>query len=159
MTDAYDQFFDTVYSQEPTFAAEGRIQWKGTSVCMDITCSCGEYVHADAECFYYFQCRRCGQGYAVGQTVKLIPLTTGQSEYVRKEALELQSFGRIELSGPAKTVKTRLAFFFDSRSLVPIDEIKARNPDMEWIEAIIHNPDTQTESVVLIPKRKKTGVS
>jgi len=53
---------------------QGWIQWKGTSVCMDLFCECGHHGHVDADFFYFYKCSQCGKRYGVGQTVKLIPL-------------------------------------------------------------------------------------
>lgn len=37
----------------------GWIQWKGTSVCVDIHCSCGCTSHFDGEFMYYIKCPSC----------------------------------------------------------------------------------------------------
>ena len=55
----------------------GWIQWKGTSVCMDIHCTCGTHSHIDDEFAYYFKCK-CGQRYAVAAVVKLAPVTQAE---------------------------------------------------------------------------------
>lgn len=55
----------------------GWIQWKGTNVCIDLYCECGEHGHVDAEFFYHYKCR-CGKRYAVGCNVALIPLRDDQ---------------------------------------------------------------------------------
>ena len=52
----------------------GWIQWKGTSVCMDLHCVCGRMEHYDGDFFYFYECR-CGRKYGVGMNVKLIELT------------------------------------------------------------------------------------
>lgn len=51
------------------------IQWKGTEVCMDVHCRCGEHGHVDASFAYFYLCRGCGEKYAVGQVVRLYRLT------------------------------------------------------------------------------------
>lgn len=43
-----------------THNAHGWIQWKGTDVCMDVHCKCGEHSHLDAEFAYYIKCPKCG---------------------------------------------------------------------------------------------------
>ncbi len=53
----------------------GSIQWKGTNVCIDLHCVCGEHSHVDAEFFYRFQCPECGRKYHVSANVKLIEAT------------------------------------------------------------------------------------
>lgn len=36
------------------------IQYKGTDICMDFHCSCGDYGHIDAEFAYFIKCNSCG---------------------------------------------------------------------------------------------------
>jgi len=36
------------------------IQWKGTDVCMDFWCECGEHSHIDAMFAYAVKCWSCG---------------------------------------------------------------------------------------------------
>jgi hypothetical protein len=72
----YNKFFETVYEQHDIRPVpNGWIQWKGTDVCMDVYCACGYHGHVDVDFFYFYECPKCHQKYAVGQTVPLIPLT------------------------------------------------------------------------------------
>lgn len=50
------------------------IQWKGTDVCCDIHCACGEMLHFDGEFFYFVKCGACGQTWEVGSHVALYPV-------------------------------------------------------------------------------------
>jgi hypothetical protein len=52
----------------------GWIQWKGTNVCMDIHCSCGESTHIDAEFLYHVKCGACGRVYECDGHITLHPL-------------------------------------------------------------------------------------
>lgn len=61
------------------------IQWKGTSVCLDVHCECGHHSHIDDEFTCYVRCSRCGKLYAVGCTVKLLPLPEDHKTYVESE--------------------------------------------------------------------------
>ena len=36
------------------------IQWKGTDVCLDLQCTCGEHWHFDGDFAYVLQCPTCG---------------------------------------------------------------------------------------------------
>lgn len=95
--DAHDRHYDQVYAQDnpvPTGEAHGSIQWKGTEVCMDISCKCGHHSHFDGEFFYYFECPKCKAKYAVGQNVKLIPLNAEQADFVVEK---LMGFNTCEL--------------------------------------------------------------
>ncbi len=56
----------------------GWIQWKGTDVCMDVHCSCGELTHLDGYFACFIQCPACQQVFSVGQNVTLYPLTVDQ---------------------------------------------------------------------------------
>ena len=52
--------------------ARGWIQWKGTDVCIDIHCRCGELSHFDGGFMYYIKCPYCGQVYKADPNIKLI---------------------------------------------------------------------------------------
>lgn len=52
----------------------GWIQWKGTGVCMDVHCKCGEMTHVDADFCYHIKCCHCGTVYAVNGHVEFIEL-------------------------------------------------------------------------------------
>jgi hypothetical protein len=89
----YGQFYDAVYSQdfgEPTPGGHGWIQWKGTDVCIDIRCACGGGCHFEGFFLYYWRCADCGRVFALGQNVKLIPLTPEQVAYLEKEGTIIQ---------------------------------------------------------------------
>jgi hypothetical protein len=82
-----DSFYEDVYSQDsPTGDAHAWIQWKGTDVCMDVHCRCSEMFHVHGEFAYFWRCPECGATFALGQTVKLIPLTADQISQVEKES-------------------------------------------------------------------------
>lgn len=50
--------------------AHGWVQWKGTSVCMDFHCECGELGHLDAEFAYAVKCGACGALYEMSGFVE-----------------------------------------------------------------------------------------
>ncbi len=78
-----NNFYDSVYSQENLAPSpRGWIQWKGTDICIDLHCGCGYMGHYDGDFFYFYECPVCHTRYAVGQNVKLIPLTEEQSAHV-----------------------------------------------------------------------------
>lgn len=52
----------------------GWIQWKGTSVCMDVHCACGVMFHIDAEFAYLVKSPCCGRYYGLCGTVALIEI-------------------------------------------------------------------------------------
>lgn len=79
-------FYEQVYSQDtPEGDAHGWIQWKGTDACIDLHCKCGHLEHLDAEFLYFYKCPACGAKYALGQVVKLIPLSDEQAEEAEKD--------------------------------------------------------------------------
>lgn len=49
----------------------GWIQWKGTNVCIDIHCICGESSHYDGDFMYFIECGYCGRVYECGGYIKL----------------------------------------------------------------------------------------
>lgn len=46
------------------------IQWKGTDVCMDLTCSCGHLSHFHGRFAYCVQCPSCKLIYELGSSVE-----------------------------------------------------------------------------------------
>lgn len=76
----FHEYFEKLQEKEPKYDAHGWIQWKGTDVCMDVTCKCGEGAHIDAMFFYAYKCSACGTVYAVSQVVKLIELSSDEIE-------------------------------------------------------------------------------
>ncbi len=59
-----------VYKDQP----HGWIQWKGTTVCMDFFCSCGESNHIDSGFAYHVKCNKCGKVYFCNGHIELIEL-------------------------------------------------------------------------------------
>jgi hypothetical protein len=58
----------------------GWVQWKGTRVCMDVHCPCGELGHVDAEFAYRIRCAACGRTFSVCVHVRLIEISTKEIE-------------------------------------------------------------------------------
>lgn len=52
----------------------GLVQWKGTDVCMDIYCKCGNSSHIDADFAYHVKCPKCGTVYMCNGHIELIEL-------------------------------------------------------------------------------------
>lgn len=61
-----DECLENPFEEEP----HGWIQWKGTDVCMDAYCECGEMFHIDAEFAYAVICPYCEAVYEVNGHVK-----------------------------------------------------------------------------------------
>jgi len=51
------------------------IQWKGTDVCMDVTCPCGESGHVDGYFAYHLSCTAYGRVLKVGTEVSLAEIS------------------------------------------------------------------------------------
>ncbi len=71
----------------------GWIQWKGTDVCIDLHCACGELLHADSEFLYGFKCLSCKRSYALGAHVALHELTAAETEAWDMPMVELSPEG------------------------------------------------------------------
>ena len=54
-----------------TLPAHGWIQYKGTSLCMDVHCKCGSLTHVDGDFVYFVKCGDCGTVYEVSGFVEL----------------------------------------------------------------------------------------
>lgn len=52
----------------------GWIQWKGTSVCMDVHCVCGALVHIDGDFTYNVRCAECRRIFACNGFIELVEL-------------------------------------------------------------------------------------
>ena len=81
----WDQYYNSILNQSKIGSPCGFIQWKGTDVCVDLYCVCGHHGHVDTDFFYNYKCVKCGQRYAVGAYIKLVPLTDDEAEYVEVE--------------------------------------------------------------------------
>lgn len=57
----------------------GWIQWKGTEVCIDLYCGCGESLHFDGGFLYSWKCPHCERHYAMGSHIVMYELTAEQS--------------------------------------------------------------------------------
>ena len=60
-----------IYDRDERDTPQGKIQWKGTNVCMDVWCACGTHSHIDAYYAHMFRCWRCGKTYFVSPYVNL----------------------------------------------------------------------------------------
>lgn len=58
----------------PDTEAETFIQWKGTDVCIDIRCPCGNGPHIDGMFAYFVRCN-CGKVYQLGYQLQLRSVT------------------------------------------------------------------------------------
>lgn len=62
------------------------IQWKGTQVCMDVSCACGELSHLHGDFTYYVACPACGRVYMTNPHVELIPLSGDEAKSLADRA-------------------------------------------------------------------------
>ena len=51
------------------------IQWKGTDVCMDFHCMCGNSIHIDDDFVYAVKCLSCNTVWELGTEVQVTELT------------------------------------------------------------------------------------
>ena len=58
----------------------GWIQWKGTNVCIDLHCTCGNLGHFDGDFAYAIKCAYCGAIWKLGQNVQFTPLPEEEME-------------------------------------------------------------------------------
>ena len=63
------------------------IQWKGTEVCMDVHCECGNHAHSDAEFAYFVECAKCHRIYEVGCYTRLYVVSHDQRADVQDRAI------------------------------------------------------------------------
>lgn len=71
------------YKDQP----HGWVQWKGTDVCMDVHCKCGELTHADGNFCYHVKCGACGTVYMVNGHVEFIEVKEPSQEDLTIESI------------------------------------------------------------------------
>lgn len=54
--------------------AHGWAQWKGTDLCMDLRCGCGELAHLDADFAYSVECGACRRVYLLDPHIRLVEI-------------------------------------------------------------------------------------
>jgi hypothetical protein len=64
----------------PEKAPKAFIQWKGTDVCMDVACLCGETAHVCQDFVYALHCTACGRKYAMPSHIALHPITDEEAK-------------------------------------------------------------------------------
>lgn len=52
--------------------SHGWIQFKGTNLCMDLRCDCGQLSHIDGDFLYFMKCGYCGKTYELNGRIELI---------------------------------------------------------------------------------------
>lgn len=67
----------------------GWIQYKGSNICVDIHCSCGELSHYDGDFAYAVRCPYCQKAWVLGQTVRLVELPV---------EIEMQDYFHVKLA-------------------------------------------------------------
>lgn len=68
------------FEKHPGTDVEVFIQWKGTTVCMDLHCTCGAHNHFDTDFIYSVQCGQCGAVFDVGTQVQVRRVDEPQGE-------------------------------------------------------------------------------
>jgi hypothetical protein len=56
------------------------IQYKGTDLCADLYCDCGEHLHVDAYSAYAVKCYECGAIWELPQFVTMTKVKSSQWE-------------------------------------------------------------------------------
>lgn len=54
------------------------IQWKGTDVCMDFYCLCGDQFHLDVDFAYAVQCPHCNRAYEMSAMIEAREIDAAQ---------------------------------------------------------------------------------
>lgn len=70
-------------SVSPPEGPHAFIQWKGTDVCMDVYCKCGQPNHIDGFFAYNVKCRHCGAMYTCIPYVTLVEITVEPSSMLQ----------------------------------------------------------------------------
>lgn len=67
----------------------GWIQFKGTDLCMDVHCKCGQLTHVDGSFCYHVKCGACGTVYMINGHVEFIELTEPESDLIVLESSQI----------------------------------------------------------------------
>lgn len=79
-----------VFDPFPGTDATMFIQWKGTDVCMDFHCDCGESYHVHGDFVYVLECPACGAKYELGTQVRARKLADQEADEHEPKMMELQ---------------------------------------------------------------------
>ena len=60
----------------------GWIQWKGTNVCIDLYCVCGEHLYFDGHFLYYWVCPHCYRLWEMGTHIPMYEVLAERREDV-----------------------------------------------------------------------------
>ena len=64
-----------IFSNAKNVVPGGRVQWKGTDVCMDFDCACGEMFHVDGYFASSVECPECHRMYALDWHINVIEIS------------------------------------------------------------------------------------
>lgn len=68
------------------------IQWKGTEVCMDVVCLCGEGFHLDVDFAYAARCPYCQRVLVFGTQVSVVDgALTGYTGEIKDPEKDIES--------------------------------------------------------------------
>ena len=85
MSDTAGERIAVATSAESTWDAPANpftfIQWKGTDVCLDLHCECGEHSHLDGYFAYVIKCGRCGAEWQMPTYMTLIRHTPAMYDH------------------------------------------------------------------------------
>lgn len=86
--EGFDAYFDEVENETRPSEPYGRIQWKGTDVCIDMYCICGAHGHFDGDFLYTTRCRKCGRIYGLAPWIVLVPLSDEALKWAEPKDME-----------------------------------------------------------------------
>jgi hypothetical protein len=70
------------------------IQWKGTNVCMDCYCVCGDQFHIDADFAYAVVCPHCHRIFEMSAMIEMREIAKGEGWKGCKPVKAIREFGR-----------------------------------------------------------------
>jgi hypothetical protein len=63
----------------------GMVQWKGTNVCMDVYCKCGQHTHFDGYFANNLKCPHCGTVYYCSPNIEFIEMEEQPQHFVTSQ--------------------------------------------------------------------------
>ena len=81
--------------EAPDAPPVGWAQWKGTDLCMDLRCACGELSHVDGSFVYTLMCRGCKRVYLLDQHIRLVEIDPASAAEPGHCETKVSNFGNI----------------------------------------------------------------
>jgi len=88
MTENYEEWYKKVQTGKKRMSF---LQHKGSALCIDLYCECGNHYHYDGDFLYNWKCNKCGSIYASGDILEMYKVPKIHHKSINK--MSCQEFG------------------------------------------------------------------